>query len=63
MNTPYIVVPNRVNRMGKEEKEKKKDKKELCGLISYETYLIPGETLIPGGRGKRLGKVLDMPHS
>ena len=29
----------------------------------YETYLTPGETLIPGGRGKRLGKVLDMPQT
>ena len=28
----------------------------------YETYLIPGETLIPGGRGKRFTLVLDMPH-
>ena len=28
----------------------------------YKSYVIPGETLIPGGRGKRLGKVLDMPH-
>ena len=30
----------------------------------YETYLIPGETLIPGGRGKgeRFTLVLDMRH-
>ena len=34
-------------------------------LGRYETYLIPGETLIPGGRGeggKRFTLVLDMPH-
>ena len=28
----------------------------------YETYLIPGETLIPGEGGKRFTLVLDMPH-
>ena len=29
----------------------------------YETYPIPGETLIPGGRGKRFTLVLDMQYS
>ena len=33
-----------------------------CSKSGYETYLIPGETLIPGGRGKRFTLVLDMPH-
>ena len=30
----------------------------------YKSYVIPGETLIPGGRGggKRFTLVLDMPH-
>ena len=38
--------------------------KELVNA-GYESYVIPGETLIPGGgtgRGKRLGEVLDMHH-
>ena len=37
---------------------------EIC-WIRYETYLIPGETLIPGGKGegKSFTLVLDMPHN
>ena len=31
-------------------------------MARLETYLIPGETLIPGGKGKRFTLVLDMPH-
>ena len=35
----------------------------LSGYGRLETYLIPGETLIPGGKGgKRFTLVLDMLH-
>ena len=36
-------------------------KKPSC-YSRYKSYLIPGETLIPGIREERLGKVLDMRH-
>ena len=35
---------------------------QLRNKYRYETYPIPGETLIPGGRVERFTLVLDMRH-
>ena len=36
--------------------------RDRCYYTRLETYLIPAETLIPGGRGERFTLVLDMRH-
>ena len=47
------LVYRLVNRPAVTSKIDQMVREGVFGQISYETYLIPGETLIPGGRGKR----------